>query len=52
MPAAECNDFLDAIAMLEELDKSTPERAKLLKELQDLVCDKPNQRICCEGKLM
>ena len=52
MPAKECNDFLDAIAMLKELDKSTPERAELLKELQDLVCDSSTKRICCEGKLM
>jgi len=52
VPAKECNDFQDAIAMLEELDKSTPERAELLKELRDLVCDRSNQRICCEGKIM
>merc|ERR1712224_710240 len=51
VPAEECSDYLDARAMLEEMDKSTPERAKLLKELRDLVCDIPRRRICCEGKI-
>ena len=52
VPAEECTDFLDARAMLDELDKSTPEYTELLEELRELVCDKPNRRICCEGKLM
>ena len=52
VPAEECTDFLDARAMLEKLDKSTPEYTELLKELRDLVCDKLNRRICCEGKLI
>ena len=52
VPAEECSDYLDARAMLEEMERSTPERAKLLKELRDLVCDIPRRRICCEGKLM
>ena len=53
LPQDECTSFQAEKEKLNKLDRSSPERAELLKTLQEMVCNSQEKRVCCkdEGKI-
>ena len=53
LPQDECTSFQAEKEKLNKLDRSSPERAELLKTLQGMDCNRAEKRVCCkdEGKI-
>ena len=49
VPSDTCQEFLQDRDRLTKLDRSSPERAALLEDIKNRICNKEERKVCCKN---